>query len=465
MRLVIKLSHFAYAVLLSLAASHALAQPSGTFYLQGGTVISMVPGQRPFPATVMVRDGLIAGIGPQLKPPPQARVIDISGRYLLPGFVDMHAHVTFLNNPSNAANPGYDQQTSERILRDLLAYGVTTIRNPAAPPAEGVRLRDEIAAGQVLGPRVFTAGWPLNGNPSTTEAISGEVERQCTLKVDYLKVYARSTPPQTKAAIKAAHACGIKVIGHLEATDWPTAASLGINFFTHGVAWSPSTLPPGKREEYLALARAEGAMKARIFWLESVAVNGPEMDRVIDALVRNKISIDPTLVAYESKFLSLEKYRSAANIALAPPAMQASWRDGGPTADWSPDDFTRMQKVWPKMLAIIRRYHRAGVRLTTGSDLPNIFLVPGVSLHQEMELLVEAGIPPADVLAMSTRNAATALGHLNDSGTIEAGKRADLVVLNQNPLADIRNTRAIAFVVTAGRLFQPSYLLKSSLNP
>jgi imidazolonepropionase-like amidohydrolase len=114
------------------------------------------------------------------------------------------------------------------------------------------------------------------------------------------------------------------------------------------------------------------------------------------------------------------------------------------------------------MLAIVRRYYRAGVPLTTGTDLRNEYVVPGVSLHQEMEPLAGAGIPAAAVLAMSTRNAAMALGHLDDSGIVEVGKRADLVVLDRNPLADIRNTRAIDLVIAHGRLLQPAALQTSS---
>jgi imidazolonepropionase-like amidohydrolase len=437
----------------------ATAAPVEPFYLTGGTVISMVPGQQPYEATVLVKDGRIAAIAQHPSLSVQDRVVDISGRYLLPGFIDMHAHVTFLRHPSdNERDAGYDRRTSELVLRDLLAAGVTTVRNPAAPPVESGRLRDDVAAGRILGPRIFTAGWPLNGKPSTDEGIRAEVDRQCALKVDYIKVYANSTPRQTAAAIDEAHKCGVKVIGHLQATDWPTAADLGIDFITHGVSWSASTLPATRRAEYEAQIRTLGALRARIFWLESIDVKGPEMDAVIAALTRHHISVDPTLVAYETKFVPLEKYRSAENVTLAPPAIQESWRSDGPTTDWTADDFARMKQAWPKMLAIVSRYFRAGVLLTTGTDLPNSFVVPRVSLHQEMELLIQAGIPPAAVLAMSTRNAAIALGQAADIGTIEVGKRADLVVLDQNPLSNIRNTRRVDLVVVNGAMLRPAAL-------
>jgi imidazolonepropionase-like amidohydrolase len=139
--------------------------------------------------------------------------------------------------------------------------------------------------------------------------------------------------------------------------------------------------------------------------------------------------------------------------------MRESWRGGGFTADWTPADYARMAKAWPKMLQLIYRYYREGVLLTAGTDLPNQFVVPGKSLHQEMELLVQAGIPAEEVLAMSTRNAATVLGLAGDIGTVEAGERADLVVLKKNPLADIRNSSQIDLVVVKGQLLKPAALL------
>jgi len=447
---------FLAAIILSLtgAAQAARTEP---LYLTGGTVISMVAGQRPFAATVLIDDGRINAISPVLHPPAQARVIDISGRYLLPGFIDMHAHVTFL--PTGTLG-SYDRATSEQVLKMMLAYGITTVRNPAAPAAEGVKLRDDVADGRIAGPRILTAGEPLNGKPLVTEAqIRAEVDRQANAGVDYIKVYANSTPLQTAAAIDEAHKRGLKVIGHLQETDWPTAAAEGIDAVTHGVSWSASALPPDKRDAYRAEQKRAGAMKARIFWLESVDVGGPEIGKVVASLKQHHVSDDPTLIVYKTKFVPAEEYRSQENLGLAPLTMRESWRGGGFTADWTPADYARMAKAWPKMLQLIYRYYREGVLLTTGTDLPNQFVVPGKSLHQEMELLVQAGIPAEEVLAMSTRNAATVLGLAGDIGTVEAGKRADLVVLRKNPLADIRNSSQIDLVVVKGRLLKPAALL------
>lgn len=242
------------------------------------------------------------------------------------------------------------------------------------------------------------------------------------------------------------------MIGHLQNTDWPTAAAEGIDFVAHAVSWSASALPPGKRAAYQAEQNSVGPIKARIFWLESVDVNGPEIGAVIASLKQHHISDDPTLIAYKTKFVPSEEYRGKQNVSLAPAAMQQSWEDGGLTADWTPSDFARMSRAWPRMLQIVDRYYREGVLLTTGSDLPNEWVVPGVSLHQEMELLSQAGIPNEAVLAMATRNAALALGLEKEIGTVETGKCADLVVLRANPLNDIHNAEQIQYVFSAGRL-------------
>ena len=431
---------------LLLLATACVAPPDipRAYLLKGGTILSMKVGEAPFRADILMRGGRIAAIAPHLAPPLGASTVDISGRYVLPGLIDMHAHVAFLRN-GNFAN-GYDPATSREILDTLLRYGVTTVRNPAAPPEKGVALREA-----VTGPSVVTAGLPLNGGRfSTRDAVEAEVERECAIGVDYIKIYSRSTPDLTKAAIDAAHRCGLKTIGHLQATDWPTSADLGIDFLTHAVSWSSSALPLGKRAAYEAEIQRRGAMKARITWLESVEVDGPEMDAIIQALLAHHISVDPTLVAYETKFIRLDKYRGPDNLALAPPALREDWRTDSLTGDWSDEDYARMQRAWPKMLAIVRRYFRAGVTLTTGSDLPNLYVVPGVSLHQEMELLVEAGIPAPDVLAMASRNGAEALGRQREIGTIEAGKQADLIVLAEDPLTDIRNSRKIDYVFRRG---------------
>lgn len=365
----------------------------------------------------------------------------------------MHAHVTFLRRPGED-DPGYDRQTSEDILQQLLRYGITTARNPAAPAADGVALRDAVASGRITGPRIFTSGWPLNGSPfDTPERIREEVNRQQDAGVDFIKIYANSTLEQTRVAIAAAAMRGLRVIGHLQTTDWANAADMGIAALTHSVSWSAQMLPEAQRTAYAARRRADGSMKARIFWLEAVDTEGAEMERLLEALVRNAVTVDPTLIAYATKFLPREPYGLAANVTLAPAPVRDTWVEDDLTADWTEEDYARMERVWPKLLRIVKRYHEAGVLLTTGTDFPNRFVVPGVSLSQEMELLAQCGIPRADILAMATRNSASALGTLSMAGTLERGKRADLVILHDNPMNDLSAATRPFMTIANGRVF------------
>jgi imidazolonepropionase-like amidohydrolase len=430
--------------------------------LSGVTVIdgsgrASRPGQ-----DVVVRDGRIAEVRPHRAPnPSDARTLDLSGLFVLPGFVDMHAHVTYLRDP-DAPEPGYDEPVTLEVLRLCLAHGITTVRNPMAPTREGVALREAVAAGRVPGPRIFTAGWTINGPQfATEEQVRKEVRAQAAAGVDFVKVYAGLPEPLVHAAIAEAHARGIKVIGHLQETTWTEAARDGIDFIAHGAPWSAAYLPPGRRASYLEAMRTEGGMKARLRWLEWVDPSGPEVTEMVSELVRREIPVDPTLVAYETKLRGDDPmYVESADLPLAPASMLAGWRSGTFTSSWTREDYARGHALWPKLPALVGLYFRRGIRLLAGSDLPNPWVVPGAGFHRELELLVHSGIPPLDVLSIATRNGAVALGL--DAGAIEPGRRADLVVLDADPVADIRNTRRIRLVMKDGRVWRPAELLAAT---
>jgi imidazolonepropionase-like amidohydrolase len=145
------------------------------------------------------------------------------------------------------------------------------------------------------------------------------------------------------------------------------------------------------------------------------------------------------------------------------PEVLANWRVlGMPTEDWTGEEFDRVQAAWPNQLGLIRRLHDGGVLLTVGSDLASPWVIPGVAFHQELGLLESAGLSRSDVLSMATRNGAQALGILGDVGTVEVGKRADLVVLEANPLMNLAHTRRIRYVVLGGVAHTPAELLEGS---
>jgi imidazolonepropionase-like amidohydrolase len=337
------------------------------------------------------------------------------------------------------------------MLSAMLDFGITTVRSPATPTIEGLRLRDDLNAGRVRGPRAFASAELIN-DPSPTDAQLRQYVRDALpSKPDYFKVYARLSPAAVASVIDEAHAHGVPVIGHLGATSWLEGARLGIDYLTHAVDWSARTLPEDRREAYSEAERSRGAIRARIDWLELLDLHAPPVLDMVDEVVRRKISVDPTLVAYDTKFAAPGggRYRTNA-YAAAVPEMLSDWiACRRITEDWTPDDYRRWRAAYPKMQALIRLFHQKGVILTTGTDVTNPWVIPGESLHQEFELLASAGLSAREILQMTGGNAASALRH-PDVGVIEAGRRADLVLLSASPLTDIRNTRRIVWVMKQG---------------
>ena len=407
---------------------------AGIIILENATVIDGT-GDLPKPnTTIVINESRIADltnnatVNPDL-PLAAKNVINLTGKYIIPGLFDMHAHV------GNVLKNSYNQSESEDMLSMLLAYGITTIRNTGGPTEQSVALKKDISEGKIMGPQIFTAGQLLN-TPQipvpfvekqviTEQDVRQEVRNQIEAGVDYVKLYVGLTPKLAQAAIHEAHSNGTKVIGHLYLTSWTYAANLGvgdnktavnhIDFLTHGVPVSPSLLSKENRQKFL---EAGDHPFNHFLWLDLVDLNGPEISEMIKAVANNSIPVDPTLDIYEAMIKGEPEY----------------------------------QYLWPKVLQLTKMMYDNGVPILSGTDIPNFDLVPGASLHHELELLVEAGIPPLEVIKIATRNGAQALDIERDVGTIEPGKQADMIVLSENPLDDISNTKKIETVINNGQL-------------
>jgi len=355
------------------------------------------------------------------------RVLNLTGKYIIPGLFDMHAHVAGVRKNS------YDQATSENMLGMLLNYGVTTVRNPGGPTNETLLLREEVHNGNLRGPEIFTAGRLVNTaefpipfvekQVTTEEEVREEVRNQAAAGVDYIKLYVGLKPDLVKAAVDEAHRQGIKVIGHLYLTSWTDAANLGIDFLTHGVPVSPFLLSEGEQRIF---NRTGGGPFDHSLWLDLVDLNSIEIRNMIEGLVQNQIPVDPTLNVYEAIFV------------------KQSFAD------------PQNEQRWSKVLQLTNMMHDRGVKILSGTDIPNFELVPGESLHHELELLVEAGINASDVIKIATKNGAEALNVINQTGTIEPGKLADILILSANPIEDIENTKMIDAVISNGRIIEKS---------
>jgi imidazolonepropionase-like amidohydrolase len=354
----------------------------------------------------------------------RVNVLNLTGKYVIPGLFDMHAHVAGVRKNS------YNQNFSENALEMLLDYGVTTIRSPAGPTNQSIALKHNVSKGNIEGPEIFTAGILLNSPQiaipfvekqiSTEEHAREEVRYQAEAGVDFVKLYVGLPPNLVKAAIEEAHSQGIRVIGHLYMTSWTDAANLGIDALTHGVPVNPFLLPSGdKREQFLENG---GGPFEHFLWLDLVDLNSTEIEEMINALVQNDIPVDPTLSIYEAILKGDDGFSDPQN-----------------------------QLRWAKVLQLTKIMYDNGVQILSGSDIPNFGLVPGASLHNELELLVEAGIKPLEVIEIATNNGATALGIDDRVGTIQPGKEADMIILSANPIENISNTKEIEAVLVDGR--------------
>ena len=441
----------------------------GLLVLEGATLIDGT-GTEPRDDSVIVLDGdriLRVGSAGDFRYPDSARRKDVSGHFVVPGFIDMHVHV----------HPEARIETVEA----LLDFGVTTIRSPGAAPSAGVELRDQIAAGRVRGPRMITGAAFIDGSPSrfdwtvsvaTPDEIREVVRQQAASGADMIKLYWDVTPELMAAAINEAHALGLKVAGHLKATSWTQAARLGIDALVHSGTEGPTweLVPNRHRGQLRALPYRE--FYAR--WLELVELDGELMSSLIAALVANNVTVDPTLVAMESLYFGDDpKVLERLEPERAPPSVVSlwgpDWQQRNPFVFTNPmgiaRDLTSAKDVFPVALKIVRRLHEGGVRMTAGSDVGMPWITPGVSLHRELELLVHAGIDEAEVIVMATRNGAEGLSLEDQLGTVEAGKLADLVVLSADPLPDIRNTRKVAAVYKAGELVDPATTGGATFRP
>lgn len=453
-------------VLVLVLACAACGEPAevlvgeGLLVLEGATLIDGT-GTEPREDSVIVVAGdriLRVGSAGDFHFPDSARRRDVSGHFVLPGFIDMHVHV----------HPKARFETAEALLE----FGVTTIRSPGAAQSAGVELRDQIEAGRVRGPRMITGAAFIDGSPSrfdwtvpvaSPDEMRDVVRKQAAAGADMVKLYWDVTPELTAAAIEEAHALGLKVAGHLKATSWTQAARLGIDALVHSGTEGPTwELVP---EKHRARLRALPYRDFYARWIELVELDGELMSSLITALVTNNVTVDPTLVAMESLYFGDDpKVLERLEPERAPPSVVSlwgpDWKQRNPFVFTNPmgiaRDLTSAKDVFPVALQIVRRLHEGGVGLTAGSDVGMPWITPGVSLHRELQLLVQAGIDKADVIVMATRNGAEGLGLEDQLGTVEAGKLADLVVLSEDPLSDIHNTRSLAAVYKAGELVYPA---------
>jgi imidazolonepropionase-like amidohydrolase len=415
------------------AASDGLA-------LVGGTLIDGTGAPAVDDSAVLIRKGRIVAAGPrsQVKIPKHAEMVDVRGKTILPGLWDMHAH--------------FEQVEWGPIY---LAAGATTVRDCGNEFEFITAVRDAIAAGDGLGPRILAAGIVDGSGPltigvervDTPDQARQWVDRYHEAKFQQMKIYSSVKLPEVKAVADEAHLLGMTVTGHvpegLNAYQVIEAGQDQINHIPYITAIMHAPLPEGSPRGTAARAAAD------------IDFNSPEAKKAIAFLKAHHTVIDPTLSVFELGTASTAKPTASfePGVNKVAPELAAQLIDVGPP---SPDADLR-QQVFDKMVATVGVLHRAGITIVAGTDQS----VPGYSLYREIELYVQAGFTPMEAIQAATIVPARVMGLDKELGTVEAGKRADVIVLGANPLDNIHNIRTVESVITGGRMYKCADLWQS----
>ncbi len=425
-------------------------------------------------AAVVVVDGRILAIVPPggaVTVPPGAIEVDGSQRFLLPGFIDGHAHVSHLLPQAGV--------TVEEILPHYLANGITTLR--AAGDTLDVQQRvqrysedhPERAPRLVMASPLFDKQPPYHAGVSlgiTDPAqVPPFVEEMAAAGVWTFKIYVGMDRRIGSTIIREAHRHGRWATAHLRKYHPLDAMEDGIDSLEHIESVFNFLTPPEVPEwllrderTHMSVMAVEGLRRKILEEQIKTDYSHPRATELIDALVRNRVAVNPTLVVYRSWMLLSDtpEVREHPDLQRTPRRLLDYWLSIADGAGASPETQELRRKQFAKLQELTGLLYRSGVELMVGTDAPFPFCPPGFSFHQEMELMVASGIPPAAVLVAATKHNARAINLSSEIGEIAPGRRADLVLLDANPLEDIRNTRRIAAVVRGGLLCDPVSLLR-----
>ena len=411
------------------------------------THVTVIDGTDPAPRpdqTVVLRGRHIVAVGPARATavPPGSRVLDGRGRFLIPGLWDMHVHT--------------DVPAGREVLRLYVQNGVLSVRDMAGAWAQLTAWRRDIAAGRLIGPRIMASGPYLEGGEigiphllaRTPDEARAAVDSLSRLGVDLVKLHGQLSRESWFAALRAARERGLRTGGHVPRSITAEEASdSGLGSLEHLLQIPISCTPA----ESLALAPR--------FPIQGMLgrCTSADLAPLFARLVRNGTAVVPTQVAaYEisrwpltdlpgdayARHLPDTLRRFVARIFQIPPGVP-------------PDAYRTGEALFAKRLALVGAMHRAGVVLLAGTDAPLRNSPPGFGLHEELALLVRAGLPPFAALRAATLAPARWFGMQDSLGTLAPGQLADLVLLDANPLSDIRNVARIRAVVQQGRVLRP----------
>jgi len=429
-----------------LSCSEAMAQEP-VLVLEGGTLIDGT-GRSPVADAVVVVEGSrirSVGIRGQVSYPPNANVINLRGRTVLPGLIDGHVHL------------------KEYQLPMFLPYGVTTIADIHNDTAWILAQREALKSGRIKGPRLFVSGARVSGplgtatpeSPivGTVEDARAYVRSLVKAGVDLIKVDLTITDDQLRAVIEEADAAGLRVVGHTR--NIRKAAAMGFKHMEHTDTMARALLDP------------EGTMDPKLITpcCRAVAPPGIAPERAVDPklfpplieyLTGQGVYVNPTLVlTWGASTTRWRDWTAAAaemikdpGLGFVPAEVRELWtRPPG-----------RAREGYSNAAEFLRRYSEAGGKVLAATDTGCCNeIIPGLSLHYEMQMLTDLGIPPMKAIQGATLWAAEVIGQARDLGSVEAGKLADFTVIDGNPLADIGATKKVRMVIKDGRVMDTTY--------
>jgi imidazolonepropionase-like amidohydrolase len=460
-------------ILLWCAGALTAAQPAtAPLFISDVTVIDGT-GAAPAVRSLVIRNDRIERILPVgATAPAGATIVAGRGLFAIPGLWDMHVHL--------AARP--EPELAERIMLPLfLAHGIVGVRDMGGPLDRVLSLRDRVARGELTGPRILTPGPFIDGpgepDPLFRRVRSGADARAAVTDlaaagVDFVKVQANLSREAYDGVIGAARDRQIVVAGHvpmaISAFDVVQSGQRSLEHISPalvgdaGLLFACSAREVELRAELLAIERdrassAATAIRTREAALRMALVDSYDASRAkqLGQTIRGRGAwIVPTLI-WSNSFRPLSATDTGEDVPLefVPAATRARWRNGRAAylEAASRSDFDAAARVARAASSAVGALHAAGAPVLAGTDTFDGFDLPGVSLHQELALLVRAGLAPMEALQAATRNGAAYRGALATEGTLEPSKRADLVLLDANPLADIGNGRGVQAVVLGGR--------------
>lgn len=451
--------------------------------LTGVVVVDVETGELAVGSTVVLRGNQIAYVGSE--PPAalmaEATIQDHAGRFVIPGLWDMHVHIR------NGLDDSGPDLTAENALwlRQYLGFGVTAVRESGGDlPDEVGELKQQIERGERHGPRIFTSlrkldgptdGWAGSIRIASAEDVGPALDALQQADADFIKLYDGSLDGRHYLqAIAEAERRGLRTAGHLPlSVDFEQAIEAGLDSVEHDL-YLVKAASPQDREISAEVARALANGQAVPYFATLArymdGADTAKMQRVFEAMRARGAALTPTLHIRSvlSTLTDASVYDADAQLAQVPEGIRSTYafRVSRAVAR-SPEVVAQARALGQANARILKVAADRGVTILAGSDTGagNSFIYPGESLHRELAHLVDAGLQPLAALQAATLNAARWMGLADQFGTIATGRRADLLILQGNPLDDIRNTQALVAVIQDGRYFDAAALAELRTLP